>query len=102
NRGHFQIQRLPSHGKGHIQPARTQRKHSQGAGGRRVTVRTSQTLSGYPKAFHMDRMTYSVPGPAVPKAEALGRRTKKNMIVGIPEIRLQKVVVYVLDRHFSL
>ena len=64
NPGHGEMERMAGHGHGHIQSARTDSQHAASAIGRRMTVRSQQSLSGNAETLEMDLMGYAVRCPA--------------------------------------
>jgi hypothetical protein len=65
-----------------------------------MAVCAQQGFAGYTKALHMDLVRYAVACPAKMDAVSCRGRPEKPVIVGILEIRVQDIVVHVLDRQF--
>ena len=93
---HAEKQRFAGHGLRHLDAARAEGQHAEGAGRRRVAVRTDKGLPRLAEAVHVHGMADAVSRPAVPHAEAAAGAAEKQVLVGIEMIVLNQIVVDVL------
>ena len=97
-----ELERVPGHADGHVQPAGPDRDHGARARLRRVAVRADQGLPGHREALAVDVMADAVPGAREPGAVLRRHRLQEPMVVGILEVDLEDVVVDVDDRCLHL
>jgi hypothetical protein len=66
-----------------------------------MTVGTKQGCARPAEALHVDGMTNPVPGRAEPDTESFASTLQEQVVVGVAMIRLQQIVIDVLDRYFG-
>ena len=94
---HSDVEGVARHRHGDLQSAHADRQHAQSAGGARVGVGTDHRGAGPAEAGLVDGMGDSVAGLGEPQAVALGRRLEEQVVLRVLLIRLEEVVVDVLD-----
>ena len=98
---HLQVEGLPRHCQGDLEPAGADGQHPEGPGRRSMAVGAEQRLAGDPEALHVDGMAHPVPCSRIPDAEPPARAAQEDMVVRIAEVRLDQVVVHVLRRQLG-
>ena len=102
DRRHAQVERLAGHGDGDVEPAGADRQHAERAGRAGVAVGTEQRRAGLAEPLHVNGVAHSVARPAVPDTETLTGTLQKDVIVRVSVIRLDQIVVHVLNRKLRL
>ena len=95
--GHFQVKRLPGHGRRNIDSARSQSQHPQSAAGGRVAVRAQKRSSGQGEPPAVNQVADAVSGPGYADSVLFAHRDQIGVIVGIPVVQIDHVVVQITD-----
>ena len=90
------------HRHGDVQPPRSDRHHPDAASRRGVRVGAQHRLAGGPEPLDVDLVADAVPGAGVEDPVLRGDRLQVQVVVGVLEPFLQRVVIDVGDRPLGL
>ena len=99
---HERVERLARHCQRHFQPAGADGQHADRAARRRVAVGAEERLARLAEVLLMARMAHPVSRPRVPHPESLACAAQEEVVVGVLVVRLDDVVVDVLDANLGL
>ena len=100
--GHGREKCLARHGQRHFQSAGSDGQHAQCAARRSVAVGAEERSARLAEVLLVARVAHAISRPGIPHAETLARAAQEQVVIGILVIRLDDVVVDVLDADLGL